>query len=37
MLSALRAKMHTMKQIGEFLGLHHTTISRIIKEQEEGI
>ena len=26
-----------MKQIGEFLGLHYTTVSRIIKEQEEGI
>jgi len=26
-----------MKQIGDFLGLHNTTVSRLVKQHEEGI
>jgi len=32
---AYRAFGYTMKEIGDSLGLHHTTISRIVKQHEE--
>jgi len=34
---AYRDHGYTMKHIGNFLGLHYTTVSRLIKAQEEGI